>query len=145
MKDVIINIKGTQGFETDSDVIELTTYGTLSQRDGKFLISYEENEEPNGVIKTLVKAEGNEKVVMKRSGQIESNLTVEKGKRNRCFYAIPQGNLMLGIFGESITNTLNENGGKLTMSYTIDIENGLVSRNIVEISVKEVKNNVSNS
>ena len=32
MKDVIINIKGTQGFETDSDVIELTTYGTLSHR-----------------------------------------------------------------------------------------------------------------
>ncbi len=145
MKDVIINIKGTQGFEDTSDIIELTTYGTLSERDGKFLISYEENEEQSGVIKTLVKAEGNQKVIMKRSGQIESNLTVEKGKRNRCFYAIPQGNLMLGIFGESIVNTLSDNGGKLKMSYTIDIENGLISRNTVEISVKEVKNDVPNS
>ncbi len=145
MKNVIINIKGTQGFENDSDVVELTTYGTLQQRDGRFLIAYEEKEEPNGVIKTLVKAEGNQRVVMKRSGQIESNLTVEKGKRNRCFYAIPQGNLVLGIFGESIVNTLSDNGGRLKMSYTIDIENGLVSRNTVEISVKEVKNDVPNS
>ena len=52
---------------------------------------------------------------------------------------------MLGIFGENITNDLNKNGGDLSMCYTIDIENAFISRNTVEISIKEVENIVSNS
>ncbi|MBQ2933184.1 MAG: DUF1934 family protein, partial [Clostridia bacterium] len=50
-----------------------------------------------------------------------------------------QGELVLGIFGEEITNSLNDNGGFLSMTYTIDVENSLLSRNKVEIKVREVK------
>lgn len=138
MNDFIIEIKGTQGIDEQSDVIELSTVGTLSEKDGKFLITYEENktlEEKN--VKTKVLTENN-KVIMLRSGGIDSRMVIEKGKRNTCFYAIPQGELVLGIFGEEIENNLNKNGGKLSMSYTIDIENSLVSQNKVEISIRKV-------
>ncbi len=145
MKDVIINIKGTQSNDTDSDVIEFTTLGKFGERDGKYMVVYEENQTLEGaLIKTTLKTEDN-RIVMNRSGAIDSKLVIEKGRRNRCFYSIPQGELVLGIFGESITNKLNKNGGELSMCYTIDIDNGFLSRNTVEISIKEVENSVTNS
>lgn len=138
MNDFIIEIKGTQGIDTQSDTIELSTVGTLSEKDGKFLITYEENKTlEEKTVKTKVLTEDN-KVIMLRSGGIDSRMVIEKGKRNTCFYSIPQGELVLGIFGEEIDNKLNKNGGKLTMNYTIDIENSLVSQNKVEISVRKV-------
>lgn len=138
MKNVIIDIKGIQGIDGDNDVIELSTLGTLSEKDGKFLITYEENKTvKNESVKTLVKTEDN-KVTMIRSGALDSRLVIEKGRRNTCFYSVPQGELALGIFGEEIKNDLDKNGGKLTMSYTIDIENSLISKNTVEIHVRMV-------
>ncbi len=138
MKQVIIDIKGTQGIDGDSDVIELSTLGTLSEKDGKFLITYEENKTiKDQTVKTLVKTEDG-KVTMIRTGGIDSRLIIEKGRRNTCFYSVPQGELVLGVFGEEIENNLSENGGRLSMSYTIDIENSLLSKNTVEISVRKV-------
>lgn len=139
MKEVVIDIKGTQGIDNDSDVIEMSTVGTLAEKDGKYLITYEERETlKTDNVKTLVKAEGDDKITMIRSGGIDSRLVVEKGRRNTCYYSVPQGELVLGIFGEQIENTLSDNGGKLKMSYTIDIDNSVLSRNTVEITVREV-------
>lgn len=139
MKEVVIDIKGTQGIDNDSDVIEMSTVGTLDEKDGKYLITYEERETlKTDNVKTLVKAEGDDKITMIRSGGIDSRLVVKKGRRNTCYYSVPQGELVLGIFGEQIENTLSDNGGKLKMSYTIDIDNSVLSRNTVEITVREV-------
>lgn len=139
MKEVVIDIKGAQGIDNDSDVIEMSTVGALSEKDGKYLITYEERETlKTDNVKTLIKAEGENKITMIRSGGIDSRLVVEKGRRNTCYYSVPQGELVLGIFGEQIENTLSSNGGKLKMSYTIDIDNSVLSRNTVEITVREV-------
>ena len=139
MKDVLIEIKGTQGLDNDENVIELTTVGQMAFKNGKYYLFYNDNELPgqNGV-KTTLKADGNRLVVMNRSGMLESRLIIEKGRRSKCFYATEYGQLVLGIFGESITNTLTDNGGSLNMCYTIDVDNGLLSRNKVEITVREV-------
>ena len=56
-----------------------------------------------------------------------------------CHYIIPQGEMMVGVFGENIKNTLGETGGELFLSYTIDINMGLLSKNQVEISVEVVE------
>ncbi len=45
----------------------------------------------------------------------------------------------MGIFGENVRSSLDENGGSLFMSYTIDVNYGMLSRNKVEISVRETK------
>ena len=48
--------------------------------------------------------------------------------------------MTVGVFGEEIENTLTENGGKLFMKYSLDINSGLISENEIEISVKAAKN-----
>lgn len=143
MKDVLINIKGTQSNDTDSDIIEFTTLGKLAERDGKYMLTYEENKTIEGsTVKTTLKADEN-RITMNRSGAIESKMIIESGKRNKCFYSIPQGEIVIGIFGEYIKNDLKQDGGELKMSYTVDIDNGLISRNTIEISVKEVNDSVT--
>ena len=65
-------------------------------------------------------------------------MVIEKGVRNNCFYATPHGELSLGIFGEKVFWDLNPNGGKISMKYTIDTDLQLLSRNSVNISIREV-------
>ena len=67
---------------------------------------------------------------------MESRLVVEEGKRSTCYYNTPQGELLIGIFGESVKTELNSGGGKIHMKYTIDSNLNLISRNTVDISVK---------
>ena len=139
MKDVLIDIKGTQGIGDDVDTIELTTVGQMAIKNGKHYLFYKENDAIGSVdVKTTLKAEGDNRITLSRSGGLESKLVIEKGRRSKCFYSTVQGELVLGIFGEEIINTLNDNGGILSMSYTIDVENSLLSRNKVEIKVREV-------
>lgn len=140
MTDVIIDIKSNQVSNNDSNLIELTTRGKLADKDGKLMLTYEDCETlADSKIKTTIHVD-KDRLIMLRSGALESRLVIEKGKRHRCFYNIPQGELMLGIFGEEITNSLSENGGYLKMKYNIDVNNDFLSENTVEINVRKVEN-----
>lgn len=139
MKEVLIKIKGTQGLDDDNNSIELTTVGKLGVKEGQFLITYDESE-MLGVkgIKTSLMVKDDNTVILKRSGSYASRLVVEQGVRNSCFYSTPHGDLVIGIFGENVCHNLTQQGGTLNMSYTIDSNLQLISRNTVEISIKGV-------
>ena len=42
----------------------------------------------------------------------------------------------MGIFGENVVCDLDQNGGRLNMKYTIDINSAFAGRNEVDITVK---------
>ena len=141
-KDVLISIKGTQGIDDNTDTIELTTIGRFGKRDQSFFMSYDESEISGlGNVKTVLHVRNDGSVVLQRSGEYESRLTIQSGVRNTCFYNTPYGDMVIGIFGESVQNSLNTDGGELSFSYTIDSNLQLISHNVIEISVKGVKNN----
>lgn len=139
IKDVIIDIKGTQGIDDETDTIEFTTDGRFGVKDGEFFISYDEGQMFEEVldVKTSIFIKP-DSVVLQRNGAIKSRMVIEKGTRNTCFYSTPHGNLVLGIYGEKLDCNLSENGGSLSMSYNIDSDLKLVSRNNVNISIREV-------
>ena len=88
-------------------------------------------------VTTILKAQ-DDLVVLTRTGSLESRLEIEKGERHQCHYSTVYGDLFLGIFGETLVNDLDKDGGKLFMSYTLDVNCEFMSRNDVEITVKEV-------
>ena len=140
MKDVLITVKGTQGIDDQSEVIELTTVGKMGFKNGMVMLSYEESEMVGAKgIKTLLRVKDNDTVILQRTGPVESRLTIQKGVRNSCFYSTQFGDMMIGIFGEKVECDIKPEGGTVKMSYTIDSNLQLISRNVVEISVKEVK------
>ena len=140
IKDVIIDIKTEQTVDGNTDSIEFTTDGKFGIRDGSYFISYDESQllEVDGQIKTTVFIKPDNSVVMQRNGSYNSRMVIEKGVRNNCFYITPMGELSLGIFGEKVVADLTDNGGKISMNYTIDTNLQLLSRNHVNISIKEV-------
>ena len=139
IKDVIITVKSIQAVDSDSDSVELTTEGKFGEKDGKYFLSYEEGQLMDSAsVKTKMFINSQKSIVLTRSGDINSRMEIEENIRNNCFYSTPVGELSLGIHGEKVIVDLNENGGRIELVYTIDSDLKLVSRNEVEITVKEV-------
>lgn len=140
IKDVIISIKTEQTVGDSTDTIEFTTDGRFGIKDGSYFISYEESRllEVDGDVKTTLYIKPDNSVIMQRNGAYSSRMVIEKGVRNNCFYVTPMGELSLGIFGEKVKTAFSESGGSIDMNYTIDTNLQLLSRNSVNISVKEV-------
>ena len=140
IKDVIIEIKTEQTLDDSTDKIEFTTDARYGFRDGSYFISYDESKlmEVEGEIKTTLYVKPNASVVLQRKGAYNSRMVIEKGVRNNCLYATPKGEFSLGIFGEKVLANLSDDGGNITMNYTIDSGLQLLSRNKVNISIREV-------
>lgn len=138
MKKVLIKIKGTQGLDGETDVVELSTEGTLRTFNGDYILTYSEEDTIAGKkTKTQLTVQNNNTVVLDRRGELTSRFVITKGERNSCLYSIPQGSLTLGIYGKNVTANLNEYGGTLKMSYSIDANLQPLSENTVEITVQE--------
>lgn len=139
MKDVIIDIKGTQEVDGESDVVEVTTVGKMNVIAGKTYLKYDDSA-TTGVkgVSCVIKIDPEDNsVVMSRSGALNSRMYIKRGQRHICHYETGQGTLTMGIFGEMIKNDINADGGELFMSYTLDANCQLLSRNKVEITVKQ--------
>ncbi len=138
MKEVLIDILGSQTLgEELPEEIRLTTVGKIGEKNGKIYLIYEEAEgEYDTPVTTTLKIQGEESLVMQRSGGSQTRLTVTRGQRELCRYETPYGDLMIGVYGENMENRLTESGGSLSLSYTIDANMAMLSRNTLKITVK---------
>lgn len=140
VKDVLINIKGIQGIDGESGTIELVTEGKFGIRDGEYYLTYDETTtfDSDEKTKTRIYVKNADSVVLSRTGAVSSQMLIENGRRNTCIYATPFGEMTIGISGECIEHSLSENGGEIKLVYSIDSQLRLISRNEVNISVREV-------
>ncbi len=139
MKDVLIEIKGTQKYpESEPDVSTFTTTGKFSVDEKEIKLIYNESEMIGAKdVTSEITIEG-DTVTLARRGGMESRLTIEKGRRHSCLYNTPEGDFVIGIYGESLLTEFTQNSAKIYMSYTIDVYSGLLSKNIMEIKIKEI-------
>lgn len=139
MEDVIINIKGTQEVDGEEDVVELNTVGRMNVIGGKTYLRYDDSVATGtDGVRCVIKIDHKDNsVVMQRSGALNSRMYIKKGQRHICHYETTQGTLTLGVFGETVNDNIGSKGGNLFMSYTLDVNYGMISRNKVEISVKQ--------
>lgn len=139
MKEVLLDVRSVQQVNGEEQVIEFSTVGKLGVLNGSVLMSYEE---PDGMMaagsQTTVRYNPPGNVVISRKGDQQSRIEVISGERNSLYYRTPYGSLMLGVYGEAVKCDMNKNGGRLDIAYTIDSNLQHVSRNKVEITVREV-------
>ncbi len=133
----IISIIGTQELDGDKDTVEVMTTGSYIMKNGKRYINYKEydSDNPNNFCSNTVKVDG-DKVTIMRSGDVSSRLVLQKNVRHQCHYGTPVGDLMIGVFADTIDNNLNDDGGELFVSYTLDFNAGFASRNEFKITIK---------
>ena len=110
-------------------------------KDGAYYIVYKETETTGyeGCTTTVKVAEDARKVSMLRFGKQSSQLIIEKGTRHLCHYETGYGSISLGVAADVIEQRLDENGGRLKFSYTLDSgAESFISRNLVDITVDKL-------
>lgn len=134
----MISIIGEQKLDGETDRIEVLTAGNYMMKKDHFYIGYKEYDENNPAeySDNLIKVEQN-MVTITRKGPMRSQLMLEKGKRHQCVYQTVAGDLMIGVFTKTLKNGLNEKGGTLEVSYTLDFNTDLVSENSFKIKIEE--------
>ena len=141
-QNVLITLKGTQTYEEDGpESVELVTRGTMTGRNGKFAISYEETELTGspGVTSTFLVFDPH-RVVLTREGAIKSRMVFEAGNRDESLYDLGFGSLLLGIRTDKIEVDLNEaTGGRLFIDYTVEVEQCQATHNVYELKIEPLK------
>lgn len=137
----LISIIGEQKLDGESDKIEVLTGGNYIMKNGHSYIGYKEYDEdnPNQYFDNLIKVEDN-MVTITRKGPMRSQLMLEKGRRHQCLYQTIAGDLTIGVYTKTMKSTLNEKGGTLEVSYTLDFNTDLVSENSFKITVEQKEN-----
>ena len=127
--------------EEKEEFVELMTRGQFVQKGGSYYITYKETETTGyeGCTTTVKVADDARKVSMLRFGKQTSQLVIEKGTRHLCHYETGYGAISLGVSADVIEHALDENGGKLQFSYTLDSgAESFISRNLVDITVDKL-------
>ena len=140
-EEYLIRIHGVMEQDDDRDSVELMTRGSFVCREGSFYITYKEIEATGyeGCTTVVRVNRDQRRVSMMRYGKTSSQLVIEKGVRHICHYETAYGAMSLGVAADEIESHLTEDGGEVRFSYTLDTElNGLVSRNLVHITVQPV-------
>ena len=127
--------------EEDHDKIELMSRGSLVKKGESFYISYKETQTIGfeGCTTTIKIAADGSRVALLRFGRTNSQLLIERERRNLCHYETEVGPLTLGVTGDGIDCRLTEKGGSASFSYLLDADDvRMISRNTLEMTVQHV-------
>lgn len=136
-KEAVIKIVSMQRTENGDNSGEMTVAGSISYENDKVVIEYVENNEETGPEETTITVFENDTVSIVRKGQFSSEMMVEKNTRHHTFYRTPYGELTMGIYGNQVEWSKDDNGGVLKMKYSLDFNNGFVSENTMKIYIEE--------
>lgn len=138
-ENAIITLVSRRSAGGEQDKIEFTVPGGFYVKDGKFYITYRENSDTGmGDSRVMLKVEPS-MITMRRMGEFNTVMVYKTGEVTDFIYRMPFGELKFDINTESITNALNENGGRLEFSYLL-ISGGETAKNQICLSVKTERN-----
>ena len=136
-KDVWLTIRSRQQFEgCDEERVNLETAATLYERGGKYYIAYEESE-LTGLegTKTTVKLDG-KTVTLIRTGTFPSHMLFSEDERHVGLSQTPIGqDMTIATHTSHVCNTVGENGGRLVIDYTVEVDNSLMGEHHFEMVV----------
>jgi len=139
MKDVIISIKGAQQSPGEEEnVIEMETDGKYSYENGTVRIDYMESE-LTGMEGTRTELEvTGTGVTITRTGTVSSQMVFIMGEKNYFMYNTTYGSFTIGLDTKKIEADLSESGGSLEVRYQLDTDSVLLSKNSLQIQIREV-------
>lgn len=138
---VVISVEGTQKFVgEEKQTVQIVTDGVMKREGDVVYLSYEESEMTGMEGTTTTFAVGTDNVVLTRTGAVQSQMVFEKGKENVSLYDMGYGALTIGIKARRLKNDLGPEGGRLEISYGIEIENLAQGLNSFIIDVRKPGN-----
>ena len=133
--DVTVTVHGEQEYEDmGRDHTDLTVDGVLENTAEGWTLSYDqaaENEQTHTEFEI-----GAQRVVLRRSGTLKSEMVFEVGKTHTTVYELPFGALSMEVSTDSIRQKLSERGGLLEIRYRIAVGEQMRSRNSFRMQIK---------
>ncbi len=144
MKDVLISITGSQHppgeypVTDEENSIQLVTGGRYQDTDTSCLLSYQESPLTGmeGTTTTFMVRDG--LVTMVRRGSVNGEMLFQKGRRHCFLYEAPFGAMTMGIRTQRLKTALGEHGGSMDITYTVDMNEVPLGKNVFQIDVREV-------
>ena len=134
---VLLTIRGEQYFDDiDPDSTELMTEGVMEVLENGFRITYEESELTGMEGTTTTFDVQGRRVILSRTGKVNSQMVFEEGKQHTSMYETPFGELAVDIQTSTLRHTLSERGGLMEIRYSIAVEHTVTGRNCFKIRVK---------
>ena len=121
---VFLSIRGRQQYaDQEPEIIELVTEGTMEFKNGGWDVSYEETELTGlAGVTTTFRVEP-DKVTLRRTGALKSQMVFQQGVPHDSLYQMPFGALMLTVNATSVFYDIMPDGGVIDLVYNITIEN----------------------
>lgn len=132
----LIKIKSIQRHEGAEDTIELMTTGSFEKSETGWRIFYSETDEEKNVTDVEVTVEEDSVKILRKTGEVQSLLIVEKGNKHFCSYNTHFGALTVGIFGTKLESRITKLGGYIRLCYSIDINSAYSGENEIGIRIK---------
>lgn len=112
----------TEGQEEDS--MRLITTGELSKNEEGYIIRYEESIDEDQPPQHVEIAMNQGTVSMNRSGEIETEMVFQKGKRYESRYHTPYGAMEMAVFCTKADYSIDEEDrGEIALQYQLDFGN----------------------
>ena len=135
---VLLTIRAEQRYDgMEPDSMELITDGTLELlEDGAMRLSYQESE-LTGLEGTTTSFEiQDSRVILARTGVLNSQMVFEEGKQHTSLYETPYGELAVDIQTSRLRHNLTERGGLMDLQYSISVDHAATGRNAFKIRVR---------
>ena len=136
-KNVLVTFSSNNQYEAaENDSVVFQTAGTFYDKDGKYYLKYEEQLNDVTVSNTLKIEE--KKVTIMRFGEVNTQITVEQGKKHLNYYETPEGTFLMGIFGDRVDVNLEERKGSILLKYGVEFNNSLATSNTIDVKFEEI-------
>ena len=134
---VLLSIRGEQYFDgIDPDATELMTEGTMVLTEDGMVLSYEESQLTGMEGTTTTFEVKGPRVILTRSGTVNSQMVFEEGRQHTSLYETPFGELSVDIQTSCLRHNLTERGGLMEIKYSIAVEHTVTGRNCFKIRVR---------
>ena len=133
----MLSIRGEQYFDgIDPDAQELMTEGTMTLTEDGMVLAYEETA-LTGMEGTTTRFQvQGPRVILTRSGTVNSQMVFEEGRQHTSLYETPFGELSVDIQTSVLKHNLTERGGLMEIKYSIAMEHTVTGRNCFKIRVR---------
>ena len=134
---VILTVRGEQCFDgVDPDATELMTEGVLETTEEGLRFGYQESQLTGMEGTTTTFEVKGPRVILTRSGTVNSQMVFEEGRQHTSLYETPFGELSVDIQTSVLKHNLTERGGVMEIKYSIAVEHTVTGRNCFKIRVK---------
>ena len=75
-------------------------------------------------------------VILERKGTVHNSMTVQQGVRHQSVYHMGPCTFTMGVYGNTVACSFNEEGGSLFLSYALDMNAQHASNNTLELTIR---------